>query len=570
MVDGGVSSSPDAAAAVVVAMREEQRRQGHSAMPGGLSGALLAQQQHQRHQQHQQQHQQQRAAASKAVVTTHLGSAGHAVGPTSSGGLLNTMGSDCSGGASFLHGGHVDGSVGSVGSSNVSSNGTIAHGVGGGARYSAMNWPRGDVGEYYPSYQFPSHGGVDPMMGRAVEGPVAGASSSSDTWSLSSNGMSPSNAMNAVNAGRRGPVSSQNTYSGTAVLPMGGYNPGLYPHGGELQYGVGYRVGGMAMAPHRQQYQQNHQQNQHHQQKGSGPRLFCGHVPKDVTEDMVRLHFSQWGLVTDVYFPRHKKTLKRRPFCFVTFSNLECAKIALRESPLNICGIPIKNLTMVEDRDKYYHEKHAMTRQTLISALQSSPLVAGSNLSKEQVDNVAALLAMDGASVESVLASLGAHSGLAPSASVSGLQPHPPFGAFGGAPSDSHHSSNDIALQQHGHAQRNSSIMQHFQEPLPFSGSTVSDWRSAPSSGRNSIELPRFSRSSVSGTPGSSSFDLTQSLLQDSLHQPGVDPRMYQMNSAPGGVHEVADPLTLLTDSMNTLAVSSDASLQNYDLDRPS
>lgn len=81
---------------------------------------------------------------------------------------------------------------------------------------------------------------------------------------------------------------------------------------------------------------------------------------------MVRAHFSRWGTVADVYFPRHKKTLKRRPFCFVTFATKEDAQRALAESGLEIGGVPIKNLTMVEDRDKYYTNKHASARQALL------------------------------------------------------------------------------------------------------------------------------------------------------------------------------------------------------------
>ena len=81
---------------------------------------------------------------------------------------------------------------------------------------------------------------------------------------------------------------------------------------------------------------------------------------------MVRQHFSKWGNVSDVYFPRHKKTLKRRPFCFVTFVTREDAERALAESGLEICGVAIKNLTMVEDRDKYYTNKHATARQALL------------------------------------------------------------------------------------------------------------------------------------------------------------------------------------------------------------
>ena len=68
---------------------------------------------------------------------------------------------------------------------------------------------------------------------------------------------------------------------------------------------------------------------------------------QDVTEEMVRSHFSRYGQVTDVYFPRHKKTLKRRPFCFVSFADVASAAAAVEEGCLEICGVPIKNLTMV-------------------------------------------------------------------------------------------------------------------------------------------------------------------------------------------------------------------------------
>jgi hypothetical protein len=125
---------------------------------------------------------------------------------------------------------------------------------------------------------------------------------------------------------------------------------------------------------------------------------------QEATEDLVKAHFSRWGVVTDVYFPRHKKTLKRRPFCFVTFAMKDSAERALAESPLSICGIPIKNLTMVEDRDKYYKEKHTAAHQALLSALNS--MGAAGALAPQQVDNIAALLAMEGVSSDAVLSML--------------------------------------------------------------------------------------------------------------------------------------------------------------------
>lgn len=160
--------------------------------------------------------------------------------------------------------------------------------------------------------------------------------------------------------------------------------------------------------------------------KGTGPRLFCGHVPKEVNDDMVRQHFSKWGTVNDVYFPRHKKTLKRRPFCFVTFANKEDAQRALSESGLEIGGVAIKNLTMVEDRDKYYTNKHATARQALLQALKqlgpsaaaappngtsanasALPSVSNGGITSEQLSNLAAIMALEGVHSDVVLQSLG-------------------------------------------------------------------------------------------------------------------------------------------------------------------
>eukprot|EP00887_Chlorella_sp_A99_P007211 scaffold2.g7211.t1 len=109
--------------------------------------------------------------------------------------------------------------------------------------------------------------------------------------------------------------------------------------------------------------------------RGSGPRLFCGHVPPEATEELVKAHFSQWGTVTDVYFPKNKHTFRRRPFCFVTFATLDAAQSALAESPMNICGIPIKQLTMVEDRMDYYKNRNLAAQNALVQALQTLALV---------------------------------------------------------------------------------------------------------------------------------------------------------------------------------------------------
>jgi len=98
--------------------------------------------------------------------------------------------------------------------------------------------------------------------------------------------------------------------------------------------------------------------------------------------------------------------LKRRPFCFVTFATEEAARKALAETPLNICGMPIKNVTMVEDRDKYYQDKHAASQQAMMAALQSASCTPGTMDPQGCTRNLAAALAMEGVSTDALLSLL--------------------------------------------------------------------------------------------------------------------------------------------------------------------
>lgn len=140
--------------------------------------------------------------------------------------------------------------------------------------------------------------------------------------------------------------------------------------------------------------------------RGSGPRVFCGHVPPECSEELVKAHFSQWGHVLDVYFPKRKDTFRRRPFCFVTFARLEDAQRAVAESPMNICGIAIKQLNLVEDRSDYYKHRHTAAQGALVQALQTLALMGADaghaapgaparQAPSADLSNMAALLALD-------------------------------------------------------------------------------------------------------------------------------------------------------------------------------
>ena len=63
--------------------------------------------------------------------------------------------------------------------------------------------------------------------------------------------------------------------------------------------------------------------------------------------------------------------------------------------------MPDQNLTMVEDRDKYYQEKQVHAQQALLAALQS--LGGTTNVSQDQINNLAAMLVMEGVGAEAIL-----------------------------------------------------------------------------------------------------------------------------------------------------------------------
>jgi hypothetical protein len=224
----------------------------------------------------------------------------------------------------------------------------------------------------------------------------------------------------------------------------------------------------------------------------------------------------------------------------------DSAERALAESPLSICGIPIKNLTMVEDRDKYYKEKHAAAHQALLIALNS--MGAAGALAPEQVNNIAALLAMEGVSSDAVLSMLlkpsqqsfiaqqqmpqlnqgghprnsgGGNGGYSNSNNQSGIRfSAPQLGQSGSAPAavpsdfflqqqlhnynQQHHNHNQ-ALPPTAPSSGSANSMRSASGPLPsnigpfgsmmsregsFSSlSTISDWYSTTSSNRTSLDL---------------------------------------------------------------------------------
>ncbi|GMH33413.1 hypothetical protein BSKO_01247 [Bryopsis sp. KO-2023] len=82
---------------------------------------------------------------------------------------------------------------------------------------------------------------------------------------------------------------------------------------------------------------------------GTGPRLYVGGVPQQLVEEDILDHFSQWGQVSDVYFPPQKNG-RRSSYCFVRFSSYAEARRAYTESQRRIKGVDIEAINMAKDR----------------------------------------------------------------------------------------------------------------------------------------------------------------------------------------------------------------------------
>lgn len=103
---------------------------------------------------------------------------------------------------------------------------------------------------------------------------------------------------------------------------------------------------------------------------GEGPRIYVGGVPDLVTVAMVRDHFSRWGVVRDVHFPKERSSRRRRHFCFVTFESLQAAERAVAESNREIGGFPVAAINIPTDRLTHY----GLRQGGMGPSLQASPL----------------------------------------------------------------------------------------------------------------------------------------------------------------------------------------------------
>uniref|UniRef100_A0A2K5K0I7 RRM domain-containing protein n=1 Tax=Colobus angolensis palliatus TaxID=336983 RepID=A0A2K5K0I7_COLAP len=80
-------------------------------------------------------------------------------------------------------------------------------------------------------------------------------------------------------------------------------------------------------------------------------KLFIGGLSFETTDESLRSHFEQWGMLTDCVIIRDSNTKRSRGFGFVTYANVEEVDAAMNASPHKVDGRVVEPKRAVSRED---------------------------------------------------------------------------------------------------------------------------------------------------------------------------------------------------------------------------
>ncbi len=82
-------------------------------------------------------------------------------------------------------------------------------------------------------------------------------------------------------------------------------------------------------------------------------KLYVGNFPYSVTEDQLRVLFSEYGQITDLAMIMDRETGRPKGFAFITFAAQQAAEKALEQNGRDLGGRPLKvNMAMERDASR--------------------------------------------------------------------------------------------------------------------------------------------------------------------------------------------------------------------------
>ncbi|KAL5144681.1 RNA-binding protein 1 [Glycine soja] len=90
-------------------------------------------------------------------------------------------------------------------------------------------------------------------------------------------------------------------------------------------------------------------------------KLFVGGISRDTTEDVLKLHFAKYGVVSDSTISVDRTTRSPRGFGFVTFSDLSAADKALQDTHV-ILGRTVEVKKAIPRSEQHQHQNQLQSR----------------------------------------------------------------------------------------------------------------------------------------------------------------------------------------------------------------
>ncbi len=81
-------------------------------------------------------------------------------------------------------------------------------------------------------------------------------------------------------------------------------------------------------------------------------KIYLGNLDKEVTDILLKAHFSEYGEITDINLPLDKKSKAPKGYAFITFSQKAAAEKALEQDGQPLLEQKITVQTATEKRQK--------------------------------------------------------------------------------------------------------------------------------------------------------------------------------------------------------------------------
>ncbi|CAN4092193.1 unnamed protein product [Withania somnifera] len=86
-------------------------------------------------------------------------------------------------------------------------------------------------------------------------------------------------------------------------------------------------------------------------------KLFCGGIPRDTSEEMLKQHFSKYGTVVSSVIAKDRETCRPRGFAFVTFSDPSALDLALQDTH-EILGRMVDVKKAIPRSEQHQNQQH--------------------------------------------------------------------------------------------------------------------------------------------------------------------------------------------------------------------